>query len=265
MKKIIVFITLCLVLVSCKNFNVTSSSYDKEKEINIIFTSLDDATTLKEDYNKVTPNVTVVGCGDIVNKKGYDYSAIGKNEFEKGVNSFYDYSKNNGNKFLACNLSYSGKVKDIFKKVDPYVVIDYDGIKIGYIGVTSPNIKNILKEDSFTENDSVVVNFYDEAPEVLYDTIKEAICNVKEQGAKYVVLLCFLGTSSSDSPYSAYDVISNINNVDVVLDGNSNTLIKNEIVKDADNKDVNLCAFNSSFDGCCLIKIEKENISIEFK
>lgn len=264
MKKIIVCLLTCLMLVSCKNFNATSSSFDSSKEIDIVFTAIDDASSIKEEIKEKTPNVTVVGCGDSINKVGYDYSAIGKNEFENGINAFYNFTKHTNNKYLACNLSYNGMIKDIFKNVDPYVVVDYGGVKVAYIGVTSPNIKNNLKEDLLMEDDGIVVNFYDEEKEVLYDTVQEAIDNVKEMGADYVILLSYLGTKENDSPYSSYDFINNLSNVDIVLDGNSNSIV-NETIKDSDGKDVILCAFNLNYKNYGLIKIEKENVSITFE
>lgn len=269
MKKLLVLLFISFLLVSCKNYNVTSSSYDSNKEIDIIFASnsSENIFSYKDDLLNNTPNVTVVGCGNITScNDAFDYSAIGEDEFQNGLDSFYSYTKDIDYKYLACNLSYNGQIKDIFKHVSPYVIVDYDGIKVAYIAITSPEIKNTINEKLFMENDNVVVNFYDEEPEVLYDTIQESIDNVKNEGAKYVILLSYLDSDTISAPYSAFSIINNLSNVDVILDGNIwSTPCDKQIIKDKDNKDVIFSWFNKDYNGYGLITIDNEKISVEYK
>lgn len=251
MKKIVSVLLFLLILVSCKSFVVTDESYDSSKDIVILYTNMYlenqdqfylNVLDTKESLLQETPNVTLVDTGNnlsisLMNGAGYNYACLGLNDFSYGLESIYNLTKTSNCKYLLCSASYNGKTKDVFKNTSPYEVVDYDGIKVGYIGVLSPRYVDTVPS-YFSENDSVVVNVYNETEEVFYDTVQCSIDKAKEQGANYIVLLSNFDDDSMYSPYTLEELISNLSFVDIVINGNDYSNLGYILYKNKDNKDV---------------------------
>ncbi|MCT4592841.1 MAG: 5'-nucleotidase C-terminal domain-containing protein [Anaeromicrobium sp.] len=63
-------------------------------------------------------------------------SAVGNHEFDWGVDKIENWSKDGGFKFLASNI-YDTKTNEPVAWAKPYEIIEQDGIKIGFIGLTT--------------------------------------------------------------------------------------------------------------------------------
>ena len=265
MKKIIIFLLLIFSLSSCRSYEVTSKNFDSSKEIIILYTNNSSTINNPDDYYlnveniknnllNTTPNVTLIDTGnaidssngkynsyiDVMNKAGYDYSILGINDFSNGLDYLYQNINRSSFKYIFCNMSYSGQKKDIFKKTVPFEVVDYDGIKVGYIGVENPMF--IEKQPNyFMEDDGIVVNFYNETPEVFFDTVQCSISKAKELGAEYIVLISNLDLKApnvSDLDYSLEDLVGYIKDANIVINSNDDKVLNNTYLKDADNNDV---------------------------
>lgn len=253
MKKFIFLILLAVIITSCKSYETTNKSYDSSKDIVILYSFItpdignnkDDIYSrikdAKESMLKETPNVTLVEAGnnlflDKMNDTGYDYACFGVNVINNSLDSIYENTKKAKYKYLLCSASYSGQIKDVFKKTTPYEVVNYDGIKIGYVGVLSPLIleKQLLY---FTDGSEKSINLYNETEEVFYDTVQCSIDKAKSKGADYIILLSHFDEDPNYSPYTLEELVANLSNVDIVLNENLFFTNKEYVLKDKNNKE----------------------------
>ena len=253
MKRIICILLSLFIITSCRSYVTTNKSFDSSKDIVILYSNIipesdntdnvySNINNTKEALLKETPNVTLVDTGnnpyiDKMNEVGYDYACFGLYDFSEGLNHLYENTEKAKHKYLLCSASYNGQTKDIFKKTAPYEIVDYDGIKVGYIGVFSPRYVE-EKPEFFKEGDNTVVNVYNETEEVFYDTVQCSIDKAKDLGANYIVLLSNFDDKEIYSPYTLEDLIANLSCVDVVINGNTYTIDKQLTLNDKDNKSV---------------------------
>lgn len=131
-------------------------------------------------YKKANPNTIFVAAGDnyqgsamsnltygavvseMFSALDTQVSAVGNHEFDWGVDKIENWSKDGGFKFLASNI-YDTATNEPVAWAKPYEIVEKDGIKIGFIGLTTlrtayttkaENIKGIefrdLKESATT-------------------------------------------------------------------------------------------------------------------
>lgn len=262
MKKSICLLLSLLLLSSCKSYETTNKSFDSSKEIVIFYSNnpSNSVKDVKENELKNTPNVTLVNVGDnsnieLMNSIGYDYSCFGLKDFDNGLEALYEKTCEANFKYLLCSASYNGQTKDYFKKTAPYEVVDYDGIKIGYVGVLSPRYVE-TSPNNFKENGNIVVNFYNETEEVFYDTVECSIEKAKDKGVDYIILLSNFDDDEKYSPYTLEELLANLSYVDVVINENDYSEIGETHFKDKDSKDVLIVSngLNKDISGKIVIK-----------
>ena len=71
----------------------------------------------------------------IMNKIGYNVSIIGNHEFDYGIEQLYECEKQLECGYISSNFCYRKNKTTIFR---PYKIIERGNIKIGFIGVTTP-------------------------------------------------------------------------------------------------------------------------------
>lgn len=178
---------------------------------------------------------------DIMNQTGYRLAIPGNHEFDFNMGTFLqlakDTEKNSGYRYISCNFIDKRTGRTVF---DPYAVVDYGTIKVGYIGVSTP--------ESFTK--STPTYFQDENGEFiydfcqgndgkdLYDAVQAAIEEAQAEGVDRIVIMAHLGTNSASSPWTTEELVANIRGADCVLDGHSHSTIAEQICKDKDGKPV---------------------------
>ena len=250
-------------IASCKSYEITNSAFDSSKDIVILYSfivpggseNIDDAYSkikeTKESVLKETPNVTLVEAGnnanvEKMNDAEYNYACFATNVIGDNLESAYENTKNAKYKYLLCSASYNGQTKDVLKKTVPYEVVNYDGIKVGYIGVLSPTYLE-KKLSNFTDEEDKSVNYYNETEEVFYDTVQCSIDKAKAKGAEYIVLLSQFDEGYIYSPYSLEDLIANLSNVDIVMNESLSMTNEESYLKDKDSKDVFIISSDSKF------------------
>ena len=70
---------------------------------------------------------------NIMNVMGYDAAIPGNHEFDYGVQHFIDLTSAANFSYISCNFNKEGKL--VFPA---YVMKEVDGVKIGFVGVTTP-------------------------------------------------------------------------------------------------------------------------------
>ena len=177
---------------------------------------------------------------DIMNKMEYDVVTIGNHEFDYGTDALGEVINKLDADVVSCNLSYTGKKTNKLSKVKPYTIKEYGDLKIGIVGVTTPESLTDAAPSIFKEDGETVYSFTNEDKETYYKCIQDNIdlCN-KE--ANYTILLTHAGNDEHTSPWGSRDIIANTNGYLAVMDGHSHYDVDWEKVKNKDGVEIPLC------------------------
>ena len=159
---------------------------------------------------------------DLMNVMNYDSITIGNHEFDYGMDRFLEIANTLTNTpYISCNFTYKGEL--VF---DPYVIKEYDGVKVAFVGVTTPDTFTSSTPAYFMEDGEYVYGFCEgNNGENLYAAVQSAVDAARAEGAQYVILQSHLGIDEVNSPYMSTDVITHTTGIDVVLDGHSHSII----------------------------------------
>ncbi len=219
---------------------------------------------------KGTPYVTLVDCGDalqgdvigavsngeypaeLMDRAGYDFAVLGNHEFEYGMEQLDRLMEICGAQYLGCNIRYTGKDDAAFlSRLLPYKIVSYGGVKVAFIGVSTPeSIAKSVPAYFCDEAGNYVYDFCGESGEELYECVQENVDACVKEGADYVVVLAHLGTDEASSPFTSTELIANTRGIDAVLDGHSHSEIPCDVVKNAEGENVLL---SSTGTGLCNI------------
>ena len=171
---------------------------------------------------------------DLMNAAHYDVAIPGNHEFDYGMERFFELTEKAEFPYVSCNFNYKGEL--VFKQ---YVIKECAGMKIAFVGVTTPkSITSSAPAYFQDENGEFVYGFMqDESGQKLYDAVQTAVDAAREDGADLVYLLGHLGNEASCSPWTYAEVISHTNGIDVMLDGHSHDT-EQIVMKNKDGKNV---------------------------
>ncbi|MCW5849438.1 MAG: 5'-nucleotidase C-terminal domain-containing protein [Anaerolineae bacterium] len=189
--------------------------------------------TLVKQLRAQTPNLLLVDSGDIsqrallftkykgqegrdlYNAVGYDAVALGNHEFDFGAKTLLDNFVT-GAKFsiLASNTDYSVE-PGLNGKVQPYVVRDVGGQKIGLIGVMHEHLGTSV---------SPAWRVFSTDP---VEAVRTSVKALEAQGVNKIVVLSHMGYSSRRSglPFDDVGLAEAVNGVDVIVGGHDETLL----------------------------------------
>ncbi len=126
--------------------------------------SLLQCATLIRQVQAENPNTLLLDCGDIfqgtaesflsrggvmaeaMNALGYDAFAIGNHEFDWGVDVLGEMLGRMQAVPLAANLLAGPEAPEVFRRVQPYLLKEIDGVKVAIVGLTTPNIPNWFRD-----------------------------------------------------------------------------------------------------------------------
>lgn len=233
---------------------------------------------LKQEVLKKTPYVVLVDNGDsiqgeamgtiskgeypveIMNKVGYDYAAIGNHEFDYGMDRLSQLIGKADCQYLACNIKYTGSKGNLLGDVKPYEVATYGALKVGFVGVSTPESIAKSTPTYFKEGNEFVYDFYGGDPQAFYSVVQENVDKARSEGAQYVVVLAHLGTDESSAPFRSTDLIANTTGIDVVLDGHSHSVIPCEVVAAKDGGKVLLSSTGTKFANIGMLLIGPDGV-----
>lgn len=173
---------------------------------------------------------------DIMNKLGYDVATPGNHEFDYGMDQFNKLVEKADFDYISCNFVD----KDGSPVLKPYVIKEADGVKIAFVGISTPKTITTSTPTYFQDgNGNYIYGFMqDDTGEKLYAAVQSAVDAARKEGAKYVIAMAHLGIEADCQPWTSSDVIVNTSGIDVVLDGHSHSTIAGDIVKNKEGKDV---------------------------
>lgn len=252
-RKLLSLVLVLALAISCFACAPTPEAGAPKNDIVILFTndihaSIENGVTLtgvawyKQQVAARTPNVVLVDCGDAVsgsflgtvskgdvvidamNAVGYDYCALGNHEFDFGLETLSAIIEKNNATYLGCNVSYSGTGADPFAAVKPYVIHDFDGVKVAFVGISTPETLTAATPAYLQENGEYVVSFAEgDDGKALCAAVQNAVDAARAEGADYVIALGHLGVGEEYPQYSSTAVIAATNGIDAFLDGHSHS------------------------------------------
>ena len=171
---------------------------------------------------------------DIMNVMNYDAAIPGNHEFDFGVPHFVGLTEKANFPYLSCNFNKEGEL--VF---EPWLIKEIGGMKIGFVGVTTPDtLRSSIPSNFQDENGNFIYGFLsDETGEAVYNAVQQSVDAVRAAGADYVVVLGHMGNSTDYAPWMYSDVISHCSGIDAWLDGHTHDTDQ-VVMKDKDGKDV---------------------------
>lgn len=156
---------------------------------------------------------------DLMNAVGYDIAIPGNHEFDYGMDNFFSLVKKADFPYISCNFNKNGETL-----LAPFIVKEFGGIKVAFVGVTTPKTLTTSTPRYFQNSKGEFIYGFmqDETGEKLYEAVQDAVdCAKEEYAADYVVLMGHLGNEAEDEPYTSMDVITHTVGINVLIDGHS--------------------------------------------
>ena len=174
------------------------------------------------------------GIIDIMNDVGYDIAIPGNHEFDYGMDRFLELTGKANFPYISCNFNKEGEL--IFQ---PYIIKEFDGVKIAFVGVTTPmTLRSSTPKYFMDDQGNYIYGFLqDDTGEALYAAVQKAVDDARAEGANYVVVMAHLGNEAECSPWMYSEVIANTNGIDAWLDGHSHDTDQ-VVMKNKDGEDV---------------------------
>ena len=148
----------------------------------------------------------------LMNMLGYDIQILGNHEFDNGMESLAAYYGGLNAIPLSANYDFSGTdLEGIFK---PYVIKEFSGKKIGFIGINIDPTSIISHK-----------NFKGKYREILplADSLASKLKN--EEGCDLIVVVSHIGYNKVNDKISDIDLAENSENIDLIIGGHTHTLI----------------------------------------
>ncbi|MBQ6514331.1 MAG: bifunctional metallophosphatase/5'-nucleotidase [Clostridia bacterium] len=193
---------------------------------------VDDGDSIQgEPVGTMTTGEAIV---DVMNTVGYDIAIPGNHEFDYGMKRFLELTQRANFPYISCNFNKEGEL--VFQ---PYIIKEFDGVKIAFIGVTTPLTPRSSTPKYFQDDQGNFIYGFlqDETGEALYSAVQKAADDARAEGANYVILISHLGNEEEVIPWRYNDVIENTTGIDVLLDGHSHDTDQ-VMVKNKDGQDV---------------------------
>lgn len=183
-----------------------------------------------DSIRNVEKNVLLVDAGDVVqgttffkyfngdveyplmDMMGYDLRILGNHEFDNGIESLAKYYKETKGVPLSANYDFTDtELEGVFH---PYVIKEYDGKKIGFMGINIDPASIISSK-----------NFGGKYIEVLplANTLAEKL--KKKEGCDMVVAITHIGYDKINDKICDVELVESSKDIDLIIGGHTHTVI----------------------------------------
>ena len=171
---------------------------------------------------------------ELMNGMGYDIAVPGNHEFDYGTERFLELTEKAEFPYICCNFTYRDEL--VF---EPYIIKEAAGLKIGFVGVTTPSTITTSTPSFFQDSDGEYIYGFmqDDTGEKLYSAVQSALDEVRSKGADLVYVLGHMGMYGGTSYLNYADIIEHTSGIDVFLDGHSHDT-EQVVMKDRDGNAV---------------------------
>ncbi len=151
----------------------------------------------------------------MMNAAGYDVATLGNHEFDYGYAQLKENLKEATFSTICCNiLDENGKPAFEGSKV-----FDIDGLKVGFIGVNTP-------ESQTKANPALIKGLTWLAGNDMVKAVQAEADKLKADGTDVIVVLSHLGVDSESKPNRSTDLWAGLKGVDFIIDGHSHTVME---------------------------------------
>ena len=191
---------------------------------------------------------------DIMNAVGYDIAIPGNHEFDYGMDRFLELTGKASFPYISCNFNKEGEL--VFQ---PYVIKEFDGVKIAFVGVTTPmTLRSSTPKYFMNDQGEFIYGFLqDESGEAVNAAIQKAVDDARAEGANYVIVMAHMGNQAECEPWTYSTVITNTTGIDAWIDGHSHDTDQ-VLVKNKDGEDVVRSACGTKFANIGVLTITKD-------
>ena len=196
---------------------------------------------------------------ELMNAVGYDIATIGNHEFDYGMDRFLELTRKANFPYISANFMHNDEL--VFA---PYVIKEFDGVKIAFVGITTPKTTTSSTPKYFQDETGKFVYTFcqDETGEKLYAAVQKAVDDARAEGAAYVVAMAHLGIEGESAPWMSTDVIANTTGINALLDGHSHSILEQEKVKNKDGEEVLLAACGTKLQAIGYLRISAKDGSV---
>ncbi|MBV9210050.1 MAG: 5'-nucleotidase C-terminal domain-containing protein [Acidobacteria bacterium] len=181
--------------------------------------------TLRKQAAKESPNTLFLLAGDTIspsvesntykgaqmidawNAVGIDFAVFGNHEFDFGPEVLIQRMKESRFTWLGANV-VDAKTGKTFADTPPFVIREFQGIKLGIFGLTLPDTKN-------TSRPGPNVDFRDSC-----ETAKKIVAQMKAQGAQVIIALTHLSLAEDKA------LAHCVEGIDLIIGGHEHTLLQ---------------------------------------
>ena len=198
------------------------------------------------DYGSMDKGATIA---QLMNAAGYDLATLGNHEFDYGMDGCMAAIEAADFPYVSCNFYHEANGVAGENVLDSYKVFEVGGVKIAFIGITTPESFTKSTPSYFQdENGNYIYGIAGGTDgEALYTAVQNAI-DAASAEADYVIALGHLGVDESSQPWTSREVIANTTGLDAFIDGHSHTTIPMEEVTDEGGNTVILTQTGSYLD-----------------
>lgn len=149
---------------------------------------------------------------NVMNELGYDIQILGNHDFDNGMGKLAENLARSNAKWLASNYQFADST--IASYFSPYIIYEYEGKKIGFLGL------NLNPEGMIAAGNADGVTYLDAV-----DAANATAWWLKHrEGADMVVAVSHLGYEGVPSP-SDLEIIANSKDIDILLGGHTHTVL----------------------------------------
>lgn len=232
-----------------------------------------------DSIREAEPNVLLVDAGDAVQNTlyftlfggqldialldslKYDMMILGNHEFDNGIDSIAKFYKTN--KVTKISSNYDFKDTPLDSMFVPYVIKEFGGKKVGFIGIN-------LDPEGIIEKKNYAGLKYRDAKEAANKTAKYL---KEDQKADMVIMLSHIGyEQESEGKTYDVDIAENSKDIDIIIGGHSHTVIDPDnncsmdfLEENENGKDVLIAQTGSSGKYLGYIKIDLDNLTAKSK
>jgi 5'-nucleotidase len=195
---------------------------------------------LKKDYEAKGYNVLLLDAGDAIqdnnlvnlskgktaidfmNHSHYDAMTLGNHEFDYGQEELLKRVHEAKFPVISANINVEATRRPF---IPPNTILNKGDVKVGIFGLTTPQSKV-----SSTPKNTYGLQFL--ANKNLYTCAQSQIDSLRAKGCDLVICLAHLGSEDTLKGNRSEDVLANVNNLDICIDGHDHT-VKNKHINGA--------------------------------
>ena len=154
---------------------------------------------------------------DVMNAVGYSAMAPGNHDFNYGYEHLLELSELMNFPVLAANVTYEEDGSLVF---DDNIIIETENYKIGIFGMATP--ETVTKTNP---NNVVGLSFNEDR----LAEVAQAQCDeLNAEGCDIIICLAHLGDDVSSTPYRSTDVLEQVTDIDLWVDGHSHSVLNDD-------------------------------------